>query len=189
MNQIRYSVKSLPGIIKPSIHLNSINSWKFIFMLIWRKFAQQNRLTSRKQLWQTIGRKGLFLPNHTMSEKWGIQPGQVWEGTSTARSNPGMKSLGLCLFRIHLLQPCKEVGCLQEAYLPTAAPPVWCPPSRELFPLLWLFLALSYSDMFGTHTIGEPGTPSIKDICLWCLTGSVPLCYFPIFNTHLRPLI
>ena len=39
------------------------------------------------------------------------------KGISAARSNPGMKSLKLCLSRMHPSQPCKTVGYLQETHL------------------------------------------------------------------------
>lgn len=36
-----------------------------------------------------------------------------------------MKSLRMCLSRLYPQQPCKPLGCFQEAQLPTADPPAW----------------------------------------------------------------
>jgi hypothetical protein len=77
------------------ISSSRINSWQFIFILIYRKFAQYGGLRTGVIRLCNSDRKGI----------------------PVVKSNPGTKSLGLSLSRVYTLQPGKTVGHLQETHL------------------------------------------------------------------------
>lgn len=84
LNQIRNSVKSL-------IYLNYY-FMKMHFHMICIKVVQMNFLSPRKQA--HIGSEGLPTHSHTMSDIWGIQQWQTWEGPSAVQRNVEMVPVG-----------------------------------------------------------------------------------------------
>ena len=109
--------------MKSLIHLNSIISRTFIFMLICRKLVQRSGLSPRKQPHQALGSEGLPVSIHTTSNKGGMWLSPAGENTSVARSNAEARLLGL-----HPLRLSKTVGHLGGVHLSAVALPEWHPP-------------------------------------------------------------
>lgn len=129
-------------------------------MLVCTKIAQQGGLAPRRQSRQIMVSEGLPVTNCTMPDTWGIQQWQTWEGTAAARSKLERKLLGPCLTNVHPSQPCKMVGCLPEAHLPTAAAPTWWPPNQ--------FIGRAIA------VVSCVWTPGTARGCFWCYISIPP---------------